>query len=167
VLFRNDLTPEQMMAYLDRVRAALHQPVSIAEPDYIWLQYPELADHVDFITIHLFPFWNGVTGVQCRPKQRQGDAVGQALGAYQRSSTLPEQAHRGRRDRLAVQRRPPRARLSVDLQRSDLRPRMAERGQESKISTTTCSKPSTSRGRKTSAKAAPARTGACSTPIAS
>ena len=73
VLFRNDLPPEQMMAYLDRVRAALHQPVSIGEPDYIWLKYPELADHVDFITIHLFPFWNG------RP---QSAAIGDALGAY-------------------------------------------------------------------------------------
>ena len=73
VLFRNDLTPEQMMAYLDRVRAAVHQPVSIAEPDYIWLKYPELAQHVDFITIHLFPFWNGVV---------RKDAIGQALGAY-------------------------------------------------------------------------------------
>jgi exo-beta-1,3-glucanase (GH17 family)/glycosyltransferase involved in cell wall biosynthesis len=73
VLFRNDLTPEQMMVYLDRVRAALHQPVSIGEPDYIWLKYPELADHVDFITIHLFPFWNG---------RAQNFAIGDALGAY-------------------------------------------------------------------------------------
>ncbi|MEO9079509.1 MAG: glycosyltransferase family 2 protein, partial [Rhodanobacter sp.] len=73
VLFRGDLTPDQMMAYLDRVRAAVSQPVSIAEPDYIWLKYPELAQHVDFITIHLFPFWNGVV---------RKDAIGQALGAY-------------------------------------------------------------------------------------
>ncbi|WP_425478282.1 glycosyltransferase family 2 protein [Frateuria defendens] len=73
VLFRNDLKVEQMIAYLDRVRAQVHQPVSIAEPDYIWLKYPELAQHVDFITIHLFPFWNGVV---------RGDALGAALGAY-------------------------------------------------------------------------------------
>jgi cellulose synthase/poly-beta-1,6-N-acetylglucosamine synthase-like glycosyltransferase/exo-beta-1,3-glucanase (GH17 family) len=73
VLYRGDLTPEQMMGYLDRVRAAVHQPVSIAEPDYLWLKYPELAQHVDFITIHLFPFWNGI------PRK---DAVPAALGAY-------------------------------------------------------------------------------------
>jgi exo-beta-1,3-glucanase (GH17 family) len=52
-----------MMAYADRVRAALHQPVSIAEPDYIWLKYPELADHVDFITIHIVPFLERRDGV--------------------------------------------------------------------------------------------------------
>ena len=60
VLFRNDLPVEQMIAYVDRARAQIHQPVSIAEPDYIWLKYPELVQHVDFITIHIFPFWNGV-----------------------------------------------------------------------------------------------------------
>ncbi|HET7329401.1 glycosyltransferase, partial [Dyella sp.] len=74
VLFRGDLTVEQMAAYLDRVRANVRQPVSIAEPDYIWLKYPELAEHVDFITIHLFPFWNGIA---------RKDAVPAALGAYE------------------------------------------------------------------------------------
>jgi len=82
VLYRGDLTAEQMMAYLDRVRAALHQPVSIAEPDYVWLKYPELVQHVDFITIHLFPFWNGVpTGNYVNPAD--DPAIGQALGAYE------------------------------------------------------------------------------------
>jgi exo-beta-1,3-glucanase (GH17 family)/glycosyltransferase involved in cell wall biosynthesis len=73
VLFRNDIPPEKLMAYLDRVRAALHQPVSTAEPDYIWEKYPELARHVDFITVHLFPYWNGI------PRK---DAIGAALGSY-------------------------------------------------------------------------------------
>jgi len=40
VLFRGDLTPEQLMAYADRARAALKQPVSIAEPWHIWAKYP-------------------------------------------------------------------------------------------------------------------------------
>ncbi len=73
VLFRGDLSLDQMITYLDRARAHTRQPVSIAEPDFIWLKYPELAQHVDFITIHLFPFWNGVA---------RKDAVGAALGAY-------------------------------------------------------------------------------------
>ncbi len=60
VLLRGDITPDQLMAYLDRVRAALHQPVSTAEPWHIWEKYPELVQHVDFITVHLFPYWNGI-----------------------------------------------------------------------------------------------------------
>jgi len=94
VLFRGDQTLAQMIRYLDEVRAHVRQPVSIAEPDYIWIKYPELAEHVDFITIHLFPFWNGVpvTG-QVHPfrlwgGRSPGEPVGQrpaldqALGAY-------------------------------------------------------------------------------------
>lgn len=73
VLFRGDLSVDQMISYLDRARAHIRQPVSIAEPDYVWLKYPELARHVDFITIHLFPFWNGVA---------RKDAIGAAVGAY-------------------------------------------------------------------------------------
>nr|WP_266159635.1 glycosyltransferase family 2 protein [Dyella silvatica] len=73
VLFRNNVTPEQLMAYADRVRAAINQPVSIAEPAHIWAKNPELADHVDFITVHLFPYWNGIA---------RKDAIGDALGSY-------------------------------------------------------------------------------------
>ncbi|MGN6383349.1 MAG: glycosyltransferase [Dyella sp.] len=79
VLFRGDLPLEQMIRYLDRVRAHVRQPVSIAEPDYIWIKYPELAEHVDFITIHLFPFWNGI-GTNVDPDR--DDALNAALGAY-------------------------------------------------------------------------------------
>nr|WP_267224981.1 glycosyltransferase family 2 protein [Dyella silvae] len=83
VLFRNDVPPEQLMAYADRVRAAIHQPVSIAEPIGMWLKYPELAEHVDFITVHLFPYWNGIPvtgpgrGLDAFP------AVADVLGSYE------------------------------------------------------------------------------------
>ncbi|HEX7111521.1 MAG TPA: glycosyltransferase, partial [Mizugakiibacter sp.] len=79
VLLRNDMTPAQLMAYLDRARAAIRQPVSTAEPWHIWMKYPELADHVDYITVHLLPYWEGV------PRK---DAVGQALMRYQQIKTL-------------------------------------------------------------------------------
>ncbi len=73
VLLRNDISPEQLMTYLDRVRAALHQPVSTAEPWHIWEEYPELVQHVDFITVHLFPYWNGID---------RKDALADALSRY-------------------------------------------------------------------------------------
>jgi exo-beta-1,3-glucanase (GH17 family) len=79
VLFRNNISPEQLMAYADRVRAAVHQPVSIAEPWHIWAKYPELAQHVDFITVHLFPYWNGID---------RKAAIGDALGSYHQLQQL-------------------------------------------------------------------------------
>lgn len=54
------LTPQQLYDYLDRVRTATRKPVSTAEPWHIWLRQPELARHVDFITVHLLPYWEGV-----------------------------------------------------------------------------------------------------------
>ena len=46
--------------YLDRARDAIGQPVGTAEPWHVWLAHPELAEHVDFIGVHLLPYWEGV-----------------------------------------------------------------------------------------------------------
>jgi len=59
-VLRGDLTPRELIRYLDRAREAITQPVSTAEPWHVWLKYPELAEHVDYITVHLLPYWEGV-----------------------------------------------------------------------------------------------------------
>lgn len=59
-LLRESLTPQQVIDYLDRARAQLAMPVSIAEPVHVWLDNPQLVDHVDFLTVHLLPYWDGV-----------------------------------------------------------------------------------------------------------
>jgi exo-beta-1,3-glucanase (GH17 family)/cellulose synthase/poly-beta-1,6-N-acetylglucosamine synthase-like glycosyltransferase len=60
VLFRGDLPIDDLEKYLDRARAAIGQPVGTAETWHTWLAYPELAQHVDFIGVHLLPYWEGV-----------------------------------------------------------------------------------------------------------
>jgi exo-beta-1,3-glucanase (GH17 family)/cellulose synthase/poly-beta-1,6-N-acetylglucosamine synthase-like glycosyltransferase len=60
VLLRGDLPLEQLEQYLDRARAAIGQPVGTAETWYAWLAHPELAQHVDYIGVHLLPYWEGV-----------------------------------------------------------------------------------------------------------
>ena len=60
VLLRGDLTGDQLAAYLDRARAAIRQPVGYADTWATWLKNPEMARHVDFIGVHLFPYWEGV-----------------------------------------------------------------------------------------------------------
>ena len=57
VLLRNDLTPAQLAGYIARVRASIKQPVSYADVWEYWLLHPEMAKSVDFITIHLLPYW--------------------------------------------------------------------------------------------------------------
>jgi exo-beta-1,3-glucanase (GH17 family)/cellulose synthase/poly-beta-1,6-N-acetylglucosamine synthase-like glycosyltransferase len=57
---RGVLAPSELYGYLDRLRAALPVPVSTAEPWHVWLRQPALVDHVDFITVHLLPYWEGL-----------------------------------------------------------------------------------------------------------
>src|SRR5690606_2563711 len=45
---------------LAQVRSQVAQPVSTAEPWHVWLRYPQLADNVDFLTVHMLPYWEGI-----------------------------------------------------------------------------------------------------------
>ena len=59
-ILRGELKVEQLGKYLDQVRAAVSVPVSTAETWDVWLAHPELADHVDYIAVHILPYWDGV-----------------------------------------------------------------------------------------------------------
>lgn len=59
-LFREEITPEALIAYIDRVRAAVKVPVTTSEQWHIWEQYPQLARHVDLIAAHILPYWEFV-----------------------------------------------------------------------------------------------------------
>jgi cellulose synthase/poly-beta-1,6-N-acetylglucosamine synthase-like glycosyltransferase/exo-beta-1,3-glucanase (GH17 family) len=53
---------DQLNDYIKRVRDALPNriKVSTAEPWSAWLLNPDLGQNVDFITVHLLPYWEGV-----------------------------------------------------------------------------------------------------------
>ncbi|MCB1665296.1 MAG: glycosyltransferase [Pseudomonadales bacterium] len=57
---RGEFSVADLAVLLDRVRAQVSQPVSTAEPWHVWLRYPELAEHVDFISVHMLPYWEGI-----------------------------------------------------------------------------------------------------------
>jgi exo-beta-1,3-glucanase (GH17 family)/cellulose synthase/poly-beta-1,6-N-acetylglucosamine synthase-like glycosyltransferase len=59
-ILREDMTAETLILYLDAVKKATGKPVSTAEPWHIWIKNPELVEHVDFITVHLLPYHEGV-----------------------------------------------------------------------------------------------------------
>ncbi len=61
VLLRGDLPLEDLIAQLRRARAALDQPVSTAEPWHVWLGQPRLAAEVDFLAVHILPYWEGIS----------------------------------------------------------------------------------------------------------
>ncbi len=60
VILRADLSVNQMIEYVNTVKKSIKIPVSIAEPWHVWLQYPQLVEHVDFIAVHFLPYWEGI-----------------------------------------------------------------------------------------------------------
>lgn len=59
-LLRGDIKVEDLIVHLDAVRETVDVPVSTAEPWHVWLKYPALVKHVDFIAVHLLPYHEGV-----------------------------------------------------------------------------------------------------------
>ncbi len=55
------VTPDQLNAYISRVRAALPARIKIttAEPWSTWLLTPEIGKNVDIVSVHLLPYWEG------------------------------------------------------------------------------------------------------------
>lgn len=79
VMYRGDLPLEKLIAYVDRVRKAVKVPVSVAEQHQFWLRdHQEMVDHVDFIAVHLLPYWE---------KQPIEEAVGFVTGKMQELQT--------------------------------------------------------------------------------
>src|SRR5579863_8207700 len=60
VLLRGELSVQDLGEQLDRARAAIRQPVGYADTWATWLKNPDIVRHVDFIAVHLFPYWEGV-----------------------------------------------------------------------------------------------------------
>jgi glucan 1,3-beta-glucosidase len=57
VLLRGEQSPEGLAAYIREVRAAVKEPVTYADVWEYWLRNPQLAGAVDYVTIHVLPYW--------------------------------------------------------------------------------------------------------------
>src|SRR5690606_30242112 len=53
-------TVSELKDYLRALRSELRVPVSTAEPWHVWMRNPSLVEAVDYITVHLLPYWEGV-----------------------------------------------------------------------------------------------------------
>ncbi|MCL2589625.1 MAG: beta-1,6-glucan synthase [Betaproteobacteria bacterium] len=57
VLLRRERTAAEMRVLLDSVRAKSPVPITYADVWEYWLKNADLAAHVDFVTVHILPFW--------------------------------------------------------------------------------------------------------------
>ena len=57
------VSPEKLNRYIKRVRDALPNRIKIttAEPWSTWLLYPEIAQNVDLVAVHIIPYWEGIS----------------------------------------------------------------------------------------------------------
>ncbi|MEZ0328570.1 MAG: glycosyltransferase [Dissulfuribacterales bacterium] len=80
-VLRGDLTVKELAEYIRRVKKEVKVPVSTAEPWHVWLTHRELADEVDYIAIHVLPYWEKIPANQ---------AVDWALSRYEQvKQTFP------------------------------------------------------------------------------
>jgi exo-beta-1,3-glucanase (GH17 family) len=59
VLLRGDVSEDELIQYIKSVKENTTIPVSTAELWYTWLSHPQLAENVDFIIVHIHPYWAG------------------------------------------------------------------------------------------------------------
>ena len=57
VLLRGDMSAPDLAGFLREVKAAVPCPVTYADVWEFWNRYPEIGAGVDFVTIHLLPYW--------------------------------------------------------------------------------------------------------------
>jgi glucan 1,3-beta-glucosidase len=60
VLLRGDMTIDDLAAIIRSVKAQVTVPVTYADVWEYWLRYREIYSVVDFITIHILPYWEDV-----------------------------------------------------------------------------------------------------------
>jgi exo-beta-1,3-glucanase (GH17 family) len=58
VLLRSDMTAADLVATIRAVKAKVAVPVTYADTWDLWLRNRELSDAVDFVTIHILPYWD-------------------------------------------------------------------------------------------------------------
>jgi exo-beta-1,3-glucanase (GH17 family)/glycosyltransferase involved in cell wall biosynthesis len=68
-------TVQDLIAKIQRVKREVSVPVTTAEVPTTWLAHPELVSAVDYIAVHVLPYWEGVPG---------SSAVDHAIGVYER-----------------------------------------------------------------------------------
>ena len=57
MLLRGQMTMTDLMATIREVKAQVPEPVTYADVWEFWLRYRDVADAVDFVTIHILPYW--------------------------------------------------------------------------------------------------------------
>jgi exo-beta-1,3-glucanase (GH17 family) len=57
VLLRGEMSAANLIGIIREVKAQVSMPVTYADVWEFWLRYPDVQNAVDFVTIHILPYW--------------------------------------------------------------------------------------------------------------
>jgi exo-beta-1,3-glucanase (GH17 family) len=57
VLLRGEMSATELISIIREVKARVSEPVTYADVWEFWLRYPDVHNAVDFVTIHVLPYW--------------------------------------------------------------------------------------------------------------
>jgi exo-beta-1,3-glucanase (GH17 family)/cellulose synthase/poly-beta-1,6-N-acetylglucosamine synthase-like glycosyltransferase len=72
-VFRGEMKVDELIKIIQRVKRSSPVPVTTGEIWSVWRDHPELVSAVDYIAVHILPYWEGVS---------DKGAVDAAIGAY-------------------------------------------------------------------------------------
>ena len=61
-LYTSNEAVRELIAKIQRVKREVSIPVTTAEVPNVWLEHPELASAVDYLAVHILPYWEGMSG---------------------------------------------------------------------------------------------------------
>lgn len=85
VLLRGEQTESAMKSYITRAKSATSVPVTYADVWEFWRKHPKLEDSVDFVTVHILPYWED----KPQPIERAVDHTEKVMDLLGRSFKKP------------------------------------------------------------------------------
>jgi exo-beta-1,3-glucanase (GH17 family)/cellulose synthase/poly-beta-1,6-N-acetylglucosamine synthase-like glycosyltransferase len=60
--FDSNAAVKDLIGKIQRVKRSTSVPVTTAEVYNVWLEHPELVSAVDYLAVHILPYWEGIPG---------------------------------------------------------------------------------------------------------
>jgi glucan 1,3-beta-glucosidase len=82
VLLRGEMSAASLSGIIRDVKAAVPMPVTYADVWEFWLRYPDVQNAVDFVTVHILPYWEDFPIPASRAAEHVADIRGRVAAAF-------------------------------------------------------------------------------------
>ncbi len=82
VLLRGEMSAATLAGIIREVKAAVPMPVTYADVWEFWLRYPDVQNAVDFVTVHILPYWEDFPIPASRAAEHVADIRGRVAAAF-------------------------------------------------------------------------------------